>query len=87
MERKHFRHNISCPAASSDSSYKVAMQDTLRAGHTARMQTISLMTFSTINPTVRKHGRAYVKIWGKKVYIPQDKVQTTEECGMKVYYE
>lgn len=87
MERKHFKHSLSCLAASTDFTHKVAMQDSLRAKHNEKMHTINLMAFSTANPTVKKHGRAYVMIWGKKVYIPKGRVQATEDCGMKVYYE
>ena len=74
-------------AGSSDFNRVKAHRDSIRAKHEERLKAISMMSFTTKATGIKKHGRAYVKIWGKKVYIPQDKVQATEECGMKVYYE
>lgn len=39
------------------------------------------------NVTVEKQTGPYVIIWGKKVYIPEDKVEATMECGMRVYID
>lgn len=85
--RPRIKRTTSCIIASSDFNHVKAARETLKAGHEERLHAISMMSFSTKVTGIKKHGRAYVKIWGKKVYIPQDKVQVTEECGMRVYYE
>lgn len=64
-----------------------AHRNSLKAGHEERLKAISMMQFTTKATGIKRHGRPYVKAWGKKCYIPQDKVRATEECGMKVYYE
>ena len=72
--------------ASSDFNRVKASREVLSAGHEERMTAINMMTFS-VNPTSVHHGRPYVKVWGKKMYIPRDKADATEQCGMKVYWE
>lgn len=72
--------------ASSDFNHVKASREVLAAGHKERMTAINMMTFSA-NPTSVHHGRPYVKVWGKKIYIPRDKADVTEQCGMKVYWE
>lgn len=72
--------------ASSDFNRVKASREILAAGHEERMTAINMMTFS-VNPTLVHHGRPYVKVWGKKMYIPRDRVDAIEQCGMKVYWE
>ena len=72
--------------ASSDFNRVKASREILAAGHEERMTAINMMTFS-VNPTSVHHGRPYVKVWGKKMYISRDKAAATEQCGMKVYWE
>ena len=72
--------------ASSDFNHVKASREVLSAGHEERMTAINMMTFSA-NPTLVHHGRPYVKVWGKKTYIPTYKADALEQCGMKVYWE
>lgn len=72
--------------ASSDFNHVKASREVLAAGHEERMTAINMMTFS-VNPTLVHHGRPYIKVWGKKMYIPRDKADVTEQCGMKVYWD
>lgn len=39
------------------------------------------------NVSVERQTGPYVIIWGKKVYIPEDKVEATMACGMRVYLD
>lgn len=73
--------------ASSDFNHVKASREILAAGHEERMKVISMMTFSANPTSSHHHGRPYVKVWGKKMYIPKDRVDATEQCGMKVYWE
>lgn len=72
--------------ASSDFNHVKASREVLSAGHEERMTAINMMTFSAESASVH-HSRPYIKVWGKKMYIPRDKADVTEQCGMKVYWE
>lgn len=41
----------------------------------------------TKNVYAKREVGPYVLIWGKKVYIPEDKVAATMDCGMRVYLD
>lgn len=72
--------------ASSNFNHVKTSREVLAARHEERMTAINMMTFS-VNPTSVHHGRPYVKVWGRKMYIPRDRADVTEQCGMKVYWE
>lgn len=72
--------------ASSNFNHVKASREVLSAGHEERRTAINMMTFSVESTSVH-HSRPYVKVWGKKMYIPKDKADATEQCGMKVYWE
>lgn len=74
--------------ASSDLNRAIASRAILRNGHQKRMEAIKKMDFPVTNPTVRhNYSRPYVVVFGKKIYIPKDRLEATIDCGMKVYYE
>lgn len=88
MCRQRIIHNDASIVASSDYQRVKASRAILREGHQKRMEAIKKMDFKVTNPSVKhNYQRAYVVIWGKKMYIPKDKVEATIGCGMKVYYE
>lgn len=84
--RKRVRVTTAIPIASSDYNSLKTKREILAAGHEERMKAISMMTFS-VNPTSVHHGRPYVKVWGKKMYIPKDRVDATNQCGITVYWD
>lgn len=84
--RKRVKVTTAMPIGSSDYNSLKTKREILSATHEERMSAINMMTFS-VNPISVHHGRPYVKVWGRKMYIPRDKADVTEQCGMKVYWE
>ena len=103
MARKHFMRTVGCPASTSDSKLVAARRNYLAETHEERLKEIAEIhlsepsrehkTFNSNcklrvkNVSVKKPSGPYVIIWGKKVYIPEDKVEATMECGMRVYLD
>lgn len=85
------RQRVNSQAICSSENYagsKRLHYEYLKENHQKRVEAIRQMEFKITSPTVKhNHLRAYVMIWGTKVYIPKDKIQATVGCGMKVYYE
>lgn len=86
--RKRIKRTTATIVGSSDVRRAKASQEILKAGHEERMGAINQMKFKIANPKVtHKYMRAYVMVWGKKTYIPNDKAEVTANCGMRVYWE
>lgn len=84
--RKRIKVTTAIPVGSSNYNSLKTKREILSATHEDRMAAINMMTFS-VNPTLVHHGRPYVKVWGKKMYIPRDRVDAAEQCGIKVYWD
>lgn len=87
--RKRVKVTTAIPVGSSDYNSLKTKREILSATHENRMAAINMMTFSA-KPVQHKrpnYGRPYVKVWGKKSYIPMDRVDATEQCGIKVSWD
>lgn len=82
------RQRINRAAICSSDNYAVSKRlhrEYLKSTHEDRVANIAMMSVTT---SVTNHiGRPYVKVWGKKMYIPRDRADTTEQCSIKVYWE
>lgn len=59
----------------------------LKENHDKRMLAINMITFSTKRPRIIKHGRAYIQLFGKKMYLSNDDVIIAKRAGYNVHYE
>lgn len=83
------RQRINREAICSSDNYIVSKRlhrEYLSSTHEKRINYL-MTSHSTEKSIGRPVGRPYVKVWGKKMYIPRDKADVTEQCGMKVYWE
>lgn len=102
MERKRCMRTTATPVSSNDIKRTRTRWEILAAGHEARVREIENMHLSdrpknshhnsynnvrVKNFRVKKQNLPYIILWGKRVYITEDRVEATMDCGFKVYID
>lgn len=84
------RKRVNPNAVCSSKNYALSKRlhrEYLERTHDDRMMSISMMSFSIENPTVTHWTRAYLLVFGKKVYLSREEVQKAIDSGYYVHYE
>lgn len=84
--RKRFNPNALCSSENYAQSRR-AHKEFLERTHDERMKPISMMSFSFENPKVTHWTKAYIQVFGKKMYLERGDVQRTVDAGYNVHYE
>lgn len=73
---------------SSDLNRVKAHRKELKEGHAERMSSISMMTFSIKRPRIVKHWtKAYIEVFGKRLYLKGSEVDRAKDAGYAIHYE
>lgn len=72
---------------SSDFDRVKAHYDELKEGHAERMQSISMMTFSVENHRIHHYAKAYIKVFGKRMYLKGDEITRAKDAGYAIHFE
>lgn len=86
--RKRSLVSKATPVASSNYRSLKTKKNLLVEGHKDRMKAISLMTFSIKTEdkeveSLKRHGRPYTNVWGKRVFADYDRIKSAR---MNVYW-
>lgn len=59
----------------------------LKDTHDDRMHSISMMSFSIRNPKVTHYSRAYIEVFGKRLYLKGCEIGRAKDAGYAIHYE